>query len=150
MLQHVFFESEVYESGCLVSQDTNKKLIMRDSEEYPITYGKVDEFLKMGGKEVLNVMKAGKGNKAMFTLYMEDEYFAVDNVCRFTLNTWNGKVIVQYRMYIQGEGFPVAVEMEFESNAKAKNYIVKMVESHIHEKVEIKDNSENYFTKNLS
>ena len=149
MLQHVYFESEIYESGCLVSTDTNKKYIMRDSSDYPITYGKVNEFLKMISKEVLSVLKAGKGDKAIFTLYGEDSYFTIDNICRFTIETYSGKVVVQYRMYIENEGFPIAVETEFDSNAKAKNYIVNIVESHLYENIDIKENSENYFTKNL-
>ena len=149
MLRHVFFESEIYESGCLVSEEMTKKLIMRDSEQFPITYGKVDEFLKMVGKEVSKVLKAGKGNKAMFTLYGQDDYFNIENICRFTFDVWNGEIIAQYRMYIQNEGFPIAVETTFDSNVKAKKYVVNLVESHINEMIEIKDNEKNYFTKNL-
>lgn len=150
MLQHVFFESEIYETGCLVSQENTKKFIMRDSNQFPITYRKVEEFLKMISKEVLSVLKAGKGNKVMMTLYGQDDFFETENICRFTFEVWNGKVVVQYRMHIQDEGFPIAVETEFDSNVKAKNYVVNMIDSHIHEMIVIKDNDKNYFTKNLS
>lgn len=76
-------------------------------------------------------------------------FFTVDNACRFTFDVWNGEVVVQYRMYVQNEGFPIAVETTFDSNVKARNYVINLVESHLYEDINIKENSENYFTKNL-
>ena len=145
-LHTLTFEVETSKTGMLVSNDNIKKLRINNSSAYPVTFGVVDEFKKQVSKELLKGLKESYIH-TMFTLYGSDYNYNTVNIVRFTFDKYNGRIYVQFRP-ITYKGFEVAKEQVFDSNVKAKNYILNLIESYVYEYINVQDNERNYFTKN--
>lgn len=140
---------EVDKSGMLFSEENRKSYNLSNSIDYPVTHGIVDEYKKVLSKDTLAMLKKGN-SRSSITMYGYEPYtFKAVNICRFTFNFFNGKIEVEYRPFVEGDGFPVQLVKEFDTPAKARKYVVNMLESHLHENIDIKENFANYFTRDM-
>ena len=142
-------EFEYGETGMLYNTENIERFKLSNSNAYPVTEHIVESYKKALSKEILKFVKKGFGHNMMTVHGWERGYYENVNLCRFTIEVYNGKTEVQYREYTEHEGFPITVVKTFDNNTKAKNYILNIVESYIFENIKVKQNSENYFTKNV-
>ncbi len=146
-LTSMYVDFEVNKHGSLVCTDTNKTLRINNSSSYPVTHGVVKEFKKMVGKELLAILKSS--GHTMVTLYGFDSSYVTKAFHRFTFDKYNGKVHVETRPHVQGEGFEIDHVEEFDNDKQARKYMADIIEKYVYDNIHVLTNENNYFTKDM-
>ena len=143
----MYVEFESNKHGSLVCTDDSRTLRINNSPSYPVTHGVVKEFKKMLNKETLSILKASGHN--MITVYGYDDFYTTKAFHRFTFDHYNGKVHIETRPYVHGEGFDIEDTIEFDNDKQARKYIVDTIAMYVNDNIDIQDNNANYFTKDM-